>query len=1236
MPDDGALLSAGNVQNYMNTFDRRSQWNPAGIQPIVDGLRDGSVTRAMVQGMGLSQRYKDHIYEVAGPSQAPAAIRNPTGQARELAELDADENPVRQSPPAGQPPPGNQNIEELLRRMSALENRAQTAEGMLNQFQQNQSDMKTSRAAREREVDSRYQTGRDEFSAYKDTQADEFSKYKDTRAKAVSDQFSTIQDSTNALGEALTQQSNSLTAMGAENDEYRSGREAALDALRSEDTVAREELDSRVTKKASETNNWISNQFNQQGREYERFSNEQANRRQQDLDNLAAYQAQQNEKFADQSGQLSGLDQRMAMNAGVTEAWRSGQAGDLAALDQRQAEQDQATNQRFVDQSGRMDNFGQRFADQSGELSALDQRMAMNAGVTEAWRSGQAGDLAALDQQMAQRAGDENAWRSGIAGDLASLDERENERAAQAKIEYDQRNRLDREAEADKTAKYQAEQANRLDQRFSWVQEEYDQSRREEKAAADLLYNEQESRWRAGQDEDEEWRLNQTSNEAAYRLSQDEAAKAESLRRLAEQEQRDADREERENAARLEREAKEAEQERKNRELYEALQAAKEERRAINDERAIEKIKAATIEQDRLDALKVQAPEEVVSATETTLADALTEDSTTNQSSAQTAVSTGLQADPSIATQAPAQNTQGDQVADAQRDEAARAAQQRTVLNAPNIQMPAVTDFSDFLRFPTMALAERNAANPFQLGNQQDMAYNAALGNAMNQVKLADGTSFVQALQSRLNNSMLNPGSLGMDRGAIQHLLQSAQGQIGAANPYDTRREAILAGPQAALQQRYKEAQENLTSAAGVGNDLGSPAFAEQQRKLAADLMRERMNLESQFGIQAAGADMELPGQRQAALSDALNTQLTNNQGIQTMLGNQINEFGTGLQGLQDQQLAQREATNENIAQLQTSANSLSDSQLQQQQAQMNQIMNLGQLQQNQFNQTRTTMQDQSQVAQSLMQQYYDFLAQQEGAFTDAQGRYDEGLNLGNNAMGGFAQPNVGAALGAMTGLTGDFGNAAQAGAESQQNLLAAVGQMGQGLWNEYGPGAGDGAGAGNAAGGVSAPTLPANQDWSDSGQDWTLGGNQLGGGGQGQFNINAGMGNFMGTGADSLGYTGSGADMNTGNWAYDQFQSGNQGAPNPFSNTGYQGPGGWDESQGQNYFMQNPMQQNPPYRSGAGQSIPTIWAGSQAQGSIQPAINNQYSGGASIQPAINTPNIWAEQEEPWSGVQFY
>jgi hypothetical protein len=1109
LPDDGALLSAGNVQNYMNTFDRRNQWNPAGIQPIVDGLRDGSVTRAMVQGMGLSQRYKDHIYEVAGPSQAPAAIRNPTGQARELAELDADENPVSQPAPAGQPPPGNQNIEELLRRMSALENRAKTAEGMLNQFQQNQSDM---------------------------------------------------QKRTSTLGEALTQQSNSLTAMGAENDEYRSAREALLDQRRNEDTGAREELDSRVTKKASETNNWISNQFNQQGREYERFSNEQANRRQQDLDNLAAYQAQQNEKFADQSGQLSGLDQRMAMNAGVTEAWRSGQAGDLAALDQRQAEQDQATNQRFVDQSGRMDNFGQRFADQSGELSALDQRMAMNAGVTEAWRSGQAGDLAALDQQMAQRAGDENAWRSGIAGDLASLDERENERAAQTKIEYDQRNRLDREA--------------------------YDQSRREDQAAADLLYKEQESRYRTGQDEIEEWRLNQTSNEAAYRLSQDEAAAAESLRRLAEQEQRDADREERENAARLEREAKEAEQERKNRELYEALQAAKEERRAINDERAIEKIKAATIEQDRLDALKVQAPEEVVSATETSLADALTEDSTTNQSSAQAAVSTGLQADPSIATQAPAQNTQGDQVADAQRDEAARAAQQRTVLNAPNIQMPAVTDFSDFLRFPTMALAERNAANPFQLGNQQDMAYNAALGNAMNQVKLADGTSFVQALQSRLNNSMLNPGSLGMDRGAIQHLLQSAQGQIGAANPYDTRREAILAGPQAALQQRYKEAQENLTSAAGVGNDLGSPAFAEQQRKLAADLMRERMNLESQFGIQAAGADMELPGQRQAALSDALNTQLTNNQGIQTMLGNQINEFGIGLQGLQNQQLAQREATNENIAQLQTSANSLSDSQLAQQQAQMNQIMNLGQLQQNQFNQTRTTMQDQSQVAQSLMQQYYDFLAQQQGAFTDAQGRYDEGLTLGNNAMGGFAQPNVGAALGAMTGLTGDFGNAAQAGAEGQQNLLAAVGKMGQGLWNEYGPGAGDGAGAGNAAGGVSAPTLPANQDWSDSGQDWTLGGNQLGGGGQGQFNINVGMGNFMGTGADSLGYTGSGADMNT----FPASQS------NPLSNQGYQG----------------------------------------YQGSIQPAINNPYFGGASIQPAINTPDIGAEQKEPWSGVQFY
>ena len=358
--------------------------------------------------------------------------------------------------------------------------------------------------------------------------------------------------------------------------------------------------------------------------------------------------------------------------------------------------------------------------------------------------------------------------------------------------------------------------------------------------------------------------------------------------------------------------------------------------------------------------------------------------------------------------------------------------QQQNLLAAPNIQMPAITDFSDFLRFPVMALAEQNAANPFQLGAQQDQAFNAALGNAINPQQISDGSSFVNALQGQLNQMFQDPTSLGMDQTALQELIQKAQSGLEGVNPFDTRMNDILAGPQAQLDLQFQEAQDNLMNAAGVGNDFGSPAFAAQLRKLSEDKARAGLDLRSQFGIQAAQADMGLPGIQQGNMINALQTQLGNQQGIQGMMGNQVNQFGTALGNLQNQQFGQANMQNQNIGLMQNAANSLTNSQLQQQAAQQSQIANLAALQGQEFGQVQQQMEMQNQVSQGLNQQYFDFLNAQQAANTTGQYLQDQGLQLGNQALGGFSQPNTGAAMSGLSMLTGNLAGPAAAGQEQQ------------------------------------------------------------------------------------------------------------------------------------------------------------------------------------------------------------
>jgi len=107
---------------------------------------------------------------------------------------------------------------------------------------------------------------------------------------------------------------------------------------------------------------------------------------------------------------------------------------------------------------------------------------------------------------------------------------------------------------------------------------------------------------------------------------------------------------------------------------------------------------------------------------------------------------------------------------------------------------------------------------------------------------------------------------------------------LGAANPYDVRRDEILGGQQAMIDEEYKKARELLVHQAGVMNRLESPAFAANLKELTNDYTLAKLGLQSQFGREAAAAD---EGIRRGRVQDVLGAIDPEFQRTQTQLGSQ-------------------------------------------------------------------------------------------------------------------------------------------------------------------------------------------------------------------------------------------------------------------------------------------------------------------------------------------------------------
>ena len=126
-----------------------------------------------------------------------------------------------------------------------------------------------------------------------------------------------------------------------------------------------------------------------------------------------------------------------------------------------------------------------------------------------------------------------------------------------------------------------------------------------------------------------------------------------------------------------------------------------------------------------------------------------------------------------------------------------------------------------------------------------------------------------------------------------QPLMEDLVKALGTANPFDTRRDTILAGPQAALAKAAEAARSQLQHIGGLeGRGIGHPAFRQSLIDLESEIARAGLDIESQFGLEAARSDETLRRDRLGDISKEL-----------------TGEFGRTQQQLLTQNIFQEQAT---------------------------------------------------------------------------------------------------------------------------------------------------------------------------------------------------------------------------------------------------------------------------------------------------------------------------------------
>jgi len=115
-----------------------------------------------------------------------------------------------------------------------------------------------------------------------------------------------------------------------------------------------------------------------------------------------------------------------------------------------------------------------------------------------------------------------------------------------------------------------------------------------------------------------------------------------------------------------------------------------------------------------------------------------------------------------------------------------------------------------------------------------------------------------------------NVSQYGAGQNILNQITGAAQGLEGAANPYDTRMQALIEGPLNQIDQDFDEAEQNLINRFAVEGKLDLPEYRFELERLQRDRALAKGNIRSQFAQRAAGTDITLTNQRLGALNQAL------------------------------------------------------------------------------------------------------------------------------------------------------------------------------------------------------------------------------------------------------------------------------------------------------------------------------------------------------------------------------
>ena len=118
----------------------------------------------------------------------------------------------------------------------------------------------------------------------------------------------------------------------------------------------------------------------------------------------------------------------------------------------------------------------------------------------------------------------------------------------------------------------------------------------------------------------------------------------------------------------------------------------------------------------------------------------------------------------------------------------------------------------------------------------------------------------------------LGKEAITQDPNSLQSALLGNANRIDAANPYDTRRDDIIAGQDSEVDRMYDQEFARIQNEFAVNNNLGSPAYTQALQDMQDQKARAKLGIRSEFGRTAAAQDESMASGRLDDITGAINT----------------------------------------------------------------------------------------------------------------------------------------------------------------------------------------------------------------------------------------------------------------------------------------------------------------------------------------------------------------------------